>query len=130
MQSLRSAILALMLMLGGCGQAEKGAQGPTGPSGPEGPPGPPGPAGPSGPAGLPGPAGPAGPRGPSGASIRVLEQDCRGPCTVACEASERIVNAYAIYPGGAFAYEADSRVNFRPQQPGVSIRVVIVCVQP
>jgi hypothetical protein len=129
MQSLRYAFVALMLMLAGCGQAEKRAQGPPGPSGPEGPPGPPGSAGPSGPAGPPGPTGPAGQPGPSGASIRVLEQDCRASCTLTCEAAERIVNAYAINPGGTFAYEADSRVNFQPQQQGASTRVVIVCVR-
>jgi hypothetical protein len=88
MQARLHAIVLLLLALGGCGQdtpkAEKGEQGQPGPVGA---------------AGSPGPMGPPGPPGPRGAGIRFVEAECRAPCTVSCEASERIVTAYAINPG-------------------------------
>jgi hypothetical protein len=80
--------------------------------------------GPSGPAG---PAGPPGPLGPSGKVIRFVVGECRQACTVACEANERILNAYAINPGGTFVFEEQNRATFRPQQEGTAIKVVVAC---
>jgi hypothetical protein len=80
--------------------------------------------------GSPGPAGSAGPPGPPGLSgkvIRFVVGECRQACTVACEANERILNAYAINPGGTFVFEEQNRATFRPQQEGTAIKVVVAC---
>ena len=85
----------------------------------------------TGPAGQQGPPGPMGPRGhlgPSGTVIRFIDAECTGPCSVACEDKERILNAYAFNPGGSFIWENVNRATFRPQQPGVSIKVSVACV--
>jgi hypothetical protein len=87
-------------------QGKKGDQGPPGPAGPAGPPGPP---------------------GPSGNVIRFVVGECRQACTVACEANERILNTYAINPGGTFVLEEQNRATFRPQQEGTAIKVVVAC---
>ena len=87
-------------------QGEKGGPGPPGPAGSAGPPGPP---------------------GPSGPVIRFVEGECRQACTVACEANERILNTYAINPGGTFVFEEQNRATFRPQQQGAAIKVVVAC---
>src|SRR5262245_59631290 len=51
----------------------------------------------------PGPAGPPGQAGPPGGTvIRFVDGECRQTCTVACEANERILNTFAIGPGGTF----------------------------
>src|SRR6516162_3422266 len=50
--------------------------------------------------GPPGPPGPAGP--PGGTVIRFVDGECRQTCTLACEANERILNTFAIGPGGTF----------------------------
>ena len=84
----------------------------------KGDPGPPGPAG---------PAGPPGPSGPSGTVIRFVEGECRQACTVACEANERILNSYALSPGGTFVFEEENRATFRPQRPGVTVKVMLAC---
>ena len=101
----------LLLALSACGQetpkAEKGERGPPGPAGP---------------------AGATGPAGPAGTTIRSIVGDCGGPCTVACGESERILSAYAVSPGGSFIYESDNRATFRPQQPNVSVKVVLACI--
>jgi hypothetical protein len=47
-----------------------------------------------GPARSPGPPGPAG--SPGGTAIRVVDGECRQICTVACQANERILNAFAL----------------------------------
>jgi hypothetical protein len=81
--------------------------------------------------GEPGPAGPPGPSGPAGAGgtvIRSVAGECRQACTVACEANERILSAYAVNPGGTFIFEDDNRATFRPQQQGVSVKVVLACI--
>jgi hypothetical protein len=101
----------LLLALAGCGQdASKAERGERGPPGPEGSPGPPG---------TP---------GTPGTVIRSVDGDCSGPCTVACEDNERILSAYAITPGGTFIYEADNRATFRPQRPGVAVKVILACI--
>jgi hypothetical protein len=69
--------------------------------------------------GPPGPAGPAGPPGPAGSSGTVIR--------FACEANERILNTYAINPGGTFVFEEDNRATFRPQRQGVAVKVVVAC---
>jgi hypothetical protein len=78
-------------------------------------------------AGPPGPAGPAGPAGPGGTVIRFVDGECRQACTVACEANERILNTYAINPGGTFVFEEENRATFRPQRQGVAVKVVVAC---
>jgi hypothetical protein len=79
----------IVLLLSGCGEKQSnGEQQQTESSAtplPAGPPGPPGPQGP------PGPPGPPGPIGPSGAVVRFVDSECRGACTVTCEANERIL---------------------------------------
>lgn len=108
--------LAAAFALAGCSDAlnmikgEKGEAGEKGEPGPAGPPGPPGPA------------------GAGGTGIRIVEGECSASCTVACEANERILNTYAINPGGTFIFEEDSRATFRPQRQGVSIKVVLACI--
>ena len=88
-RSLITVLLLAPLVLSACeekvSQGEKGDSGPPGPAGPAGPPGPP---------------------GPSGTVIRFVEGECRQACTVACEANERILNSYAINPGGTCVFEA------------------------
>ena len=112
MQACRLIVL-LALALSACGESqifprgEKGEQGPRGPAGP---------------------AGPSGPAGTGGTTVRVVDGECRGPCIVACEDSERILSTYAINPGGTFTFEADNRATFRPQQQGVSTKVVVACI--
>jgi hypothetical protein len=83
----------------------------------------PGPAGPAGPAGPPGPA------GAPGTVIRFIDSECREPCTVTCEANERILNTYAVTPGGAFTLEDYNRVTFRPARQGIPIKVSVACVR-
>src|SRR5215475_13780038 len=78
-------------------------------------------------AGPAGPAGPPGPPGPSGTVIRFVEGECRQACTVACEANERILNTYAINPGGTFVFEEENRATFRPQRQGVTVKVMLAC---
>ena len=89
---------------------------------------PPGPKGDPGPAGAAGPRGAAGPAGTSGTVVRFVDGECRAPCVVACEGEERILSTYALNPGGTFLFEADNRATFRPQQQGVSTKVVLACV--
>ena len=107
-------IVLLVLALSACGEnqlAQKGDQGPPGPAGP------------------PGPPGPAGPAGISGTAIRFVNGECRQACTVACDDNERILSAYAINPGGTFAFEAEDKATFRPQRQGVAIKVILACLQ-
>src|SRR5215510_8479873 len=77
--------------------------------------------------GPPGPAGPAGP--PGGTVIRFVDGECRQTCTVACEANERILNAFAIGPGGTLIFEEENRATFLPQRQGASAKVVLACAQ-
>jgi len=104
-------LLAAPLALSAC-------EGKAASQGEKGDPGSPGPAG---------PAGPAGPPGPSGPVIRFVVGECREACTVACEANERILNTYAINPGGTFVFEDQNRATFRPQQQETAIKVVVAC---
>ena len=94
------------------------AQGPAGPQGPQGPPGAQGPVGPPGPAGTPASAGP---------SIRFAEFGCAAAaCSFACDTGERLLNAYALAPGGSFTFEDDRRITFRPvRRP--SNKIVLAC---
>jgi len=113
------------LMLAACGDGQVATKGEkaepvaAGPPANIGPPGPPGPPGPAGPPGAPGSA---------GTTIRMVEVTCRNTCTAACDAEERIVNAYALAPGGTFVYEDDNRASYRPQRRNVDIRVVVACI--
>src|SRR5438552_16479000 len=107
-RSLNIVLVLAPLVLSAC--EEKVSQG--------GDPRPPGPAG---------PAGPPGPPGPSGTVIRFVEGECRQACTVACEANERILNSYAINPGGTFVFEEENRATFRPQRQGVTVKVMLAC---
>jgi hypothetical protein len=111
---IRWLVVLFGLVLTACGENQVPQKGETGVQGP------PGPAG---------PAGPAGPVGPSGAVIRFVDGDCRQPCTVACQEDERILSTYAINPGGTFVIDAENKAPFRPQRPGVSVKVVLACVQ-
>jgi hypothetical protein len=114
---VRWFIIFLAVGLSACGENQTPTKGEQGEKGEPGPPGP---------VGTPGPTGP---EGPSGTRIRFVDGECRQPCTVACEENERILSTYAINPGGTFVYEADNKTTFRPQRPGVSIKVVLACVQ-
>lgn len=112
-----AAALTGALALAGCSDifsATKGEKGDTGEKGAPGPPGPPGPAGPVGAAG--------------GMVIRFVEGECRQPCKVACEENERILNTFAINPGGTFTFEADNQATFRPQRQGAAAKVILACV--
>lgn len=112
-----AAALTGALALAGCSDifsATKGEKGDTGEKGAPGPPGPPGPAGPVGAAG--------------GMVIRFVEGECRQPCKVACEDNERILNTFAINPGGTFTFEADNQATFRPQRQGAAAKVILACV--
>jgi len=83
-----------------------------------------GPPGAAQPPGIPDPAGL-----PRGTVIRFVDGECRQICTVACEANERILNAFAIGPTGSFVFEDENRATFRPQRQGASVRVVLACAQ-
>lgn len=87
-------------------------------------------AGPQGPRGLPGPPGPPGPAGSASTGIRVAEFGCNAAsCLLSCNNDERIVNAYSLSPGGAFTFEDDRSVTFRPlRRP--SNKIVLVCFMP
>ena len=114
---VRWFIVLAALVLSACGEnpaAQKGEKGDQGLPGPEGPAGPPGPVGPT---------------GISGTVIRFVDGECRQTCTVACEDNERILSTYAINPGGSFIFDADNKATFRPQRQGVSVKVVLTCVQ-
>ena len=90
--------------------AQKGERGDQGPPGPEGPPGPAGPAGLS-------------------TAIRFVEGECRQPCIVACEDNERILDTFAINPGGTFIFDADNKATFRPEQQDRPVKVILACVR-
>jgi hypothetical protein len=110
---VRSFIVLLMLALSACGEnpqkSEKGDQGSAGPEG------------------APGPVGAA---GMSGTVIRFVEIECRQICFVACKENERILNSYAINPGGTFTFDGDNRkATFRPQLQGTPVKVVLACVE-
>ena len=84
--------IVLALTLAACEKKEVASQGPPGPTGP------------------PGPAGP-----PGGTVIRFVDGECRQTCTLACETNERILNTFAIGPGGTFIFEEENRATFLPQ---------------
>jgi hypothetical protein len=128
-QGMRTACVIVLagLTLAACGDGEvapKGekaepAAGAAAPPANVGPAGPPGPAGPAGPPGAPGAA---------GTMIRMVDVNCRGTCTAECNADERILNAYALAPGGTFVYQDDNRASYRPQRRNADIRVVLACI--
>jgi len=62
-----------------------------------------------------------------GTVIRFVDGECRQTCTVACEANERILNTFAIGPGGTFIFEEENRATFLPQRQGASAKVVLAC---
>lgn len=94
-------------------------QGPPGPQGSPGPPGAQGPPGPPGSAGAPASASP---------SIRFAEFGCAAAaCSFSCDASERLLNAYALTPGGTLTFEDDRRITFRPARRP-SNKIVLACV--
>ena len=96
-------------VLAACGQSQPPAKGEQGEVGPVGP------------------AGPAGPPGASGLPIRIASVPCdQTACGVNCNANERILNAYALDPGGTISFEDESHLIFRPRRrPAV---VVLACV--
>ena len=116
---MRLTLLVILaaFLLAACGQSEPPAKGEAGPPGA------------AGPAGPPGPAGPAGPHGPSasGQAIRVITVPCdQTACGASCEATEQILNAYALNPGGAIGYIDQRNVTFRPKErPTV---LVLACI--
>ena len=90
-----------------------------------------GPQGEKGERGEPGPAGAVGPRGLTGvagqsATTRFIDGECRQSCNVACEANERIISTFAIYPGGTFVFVDESRATFQPPR-GQAVKVVVAC---
>ncbi len=87
--------------------------------------GPPGPRGPQGPAGPPGPVGAP---GAGGSAMRFAEFGCNNAaCLLTCNDGERILNVYALSPGGSFIFEDDRSVTFRPvRRP--SSKIVLICV--
>jgi hypothetical protein len=105
-------IVLLMLALSACGQnPQKGEKGDQGSAGPEG---------------APGPVGAAG----IGTVIRFVEIECRQICFVACKENERILNSYAINPGGTFTFDADNRkATFRPPLQEAPVKIVLACAE-
>jgi hypothetical protein len=86
-----------------------------------------GPQGPAGPQGPPGPSGPPGPAGSTTTGIRFAEFGCASAaCTLSCRNEERILNAYALNPGGTLVFEDDRQVTVKPtRQP--SGKIISVC---
>jgi hypothetical protein len=118
-------LLFLGLAVGGCGQGQTAVKGDQGDPGPEGAAGA---AGAMGPAGPPGQAGAPGRPGKDAAQPRFAEFNCQQvTCPAACDDGERIMNAYALNPGGTFVYDDDRKVTFRPTRRP-SGKVVLVCV--
>src|SRR5262249_46228625 len=110
------AILAAFL-LAACGQSEQPAKGEAGPPGPGGPPGP---------AGPPGPPSPAA----GGPAIRVITAPCdQTACGATCMENERILNAYALDPGGAISFIDERNVSFRPKEKGRPTVLVLACIE-
>src|SRR5439155_21256077 len=103
---VRLFTIVLALTLAACEQKEAASEGPPCPARP------------------PGPAGP-----PGGTVIRFVDGECRQTCTIACEANERILNAFAIGPGGTFIFEQEDRATFLPQRQGASAKVVLACAR-
>jgi hypothetical protein len=61
-------------------------------------------------------------------ALRFAEFGCASAvCTLSCNANERIANAFALSPGGAFVYEDDRTVAVRPLQLP-SGKIVLVCI--
>jgi hypothetical protein len=110
----RWCLVLLMLALSACGEnpvVRKGEKGDQGPPGSEEP------------------SGPRGPVGPSGTVIRFVDSECHQVCFIACGENERILSAYAINPGGDFAFTDNNKATFRPQRQGVPVKAVLACVQ-
>jgi hypothetical protein len=113
--SITAALIAA-LALAGCSDIVNAVKGEKGDPGEKGE------------AGPPGPQGPAGPAGTGATVVRFVEGECRQPCKVACEDNERILNTFAINPGGTFTFEADNQATFRPQRQGAAAKVILACV--
>ncbi len=112
-------LVLLSLFLASCGQSSTGQKAAE--------------RGPPGPAGPPGPVGPGGPPGPAGRSvaIRFAEFACQQPaCSAGCEEGERLLNAYAVSPGGSITVTDDRAVTYRPTRRGgaPSGKLVLACV--
>jgi hypothetical protein len=86
------------------------------------------PKGEKGDRGPPGPAGQPGPAGASGTAIRFIDAECPGACIVSCEANERILNVFAINPGGSFTLEDENKAIFRPQHTDAPTKLSVACV--
>src|SRR5262249_20408414 len=107
------AILAAFL-LAACRQSEQPAKGEAGPRGPAGPPGPPGPPSPAA----------------GGPAIRVITAPCdQTACGATCMENERILNAYALDPGGAISFKDERNVSFRPKEKGRPTVLVLACIE-
>jgi hypothetical protein len=69
----------------------------------------------------------AGLPGAAKAPIRFAEFGCASAaCTISCDTSERIVNAFMLDPGATFSYESDRSVTVRPPRLP-SGKIVLVC---
>lgn len=122
MRACVAMVLFVGLAVGGCGQGQTAVKGETGEAGPAGAVGAMGPEGPMGPPGA------SGAPGKDGMQLRFAEFNCQqAACAAACNDDERIMNAYSLNPGGAFAFEDDRRVTFRPTRRPAG-KVVLVCV--
>lgn len=116
MRKLILSLFALSLVVSGCGQEPLIPKGEKGDPGPAGPPGP------------PGPAGPPGTPGRASGGLRFAEFTCQqAQCSAACEANERIVNAFAINPAGTISYESERLIYYTLPKRGPSGKLVIVC---
>jgi hypothetical protein len=81
-----------------------------------------------GPVGPQGPPGPPGPAGSTTTGIRFAEFGCASAaCTLSCRNEERLLNAYALNPGGTFVFEDDRQVTIKPVHPP-SGKIILVCV--
>jgi hypothetical protein len=100
-------LIATLVVVAACGQNDPPPQGDRGEVGPAGPTGPPGP--------------------PGGTGIRMITAPCQEQvCAAGCNDDEKILNAYAMSPGGIISIEDERRLTFKPRKnPTV---LVLACI--